>query len=130
MRYHFTDLQLLSSHNACQLRCHFRRCVLSLIEIKNIFRDASFCSRKIPCFLRDGVPARSSFLSRWSMAIHIYVRAIRILAINSTKGQRIVFPRTVKIFEKEPKGNSGIRWKVQCFGEHASEFSGSSPLLP
>lgn len=76
------------------------------------------------------MPVRSSFLSRWSMAIHVYVRAIRILAINSRKGQRIGFPpRAVKISETEPKGNSGIRWKVRCFGEHAFEFSGSGPLL-
>jgi len=60
---------------------------------------------------RGVAPIRSSFFSRWSVTIYIYVRAIRIPAINSAEGQRIGFLRAVKISLslslREPKGNSG-----------------------
>lgn len=75
----------------------------------------------------SGTSVRSSFLSRWSVAI--YVRAIKILTINSAEGQwQIGFHHTIRVSKKEPKGNSVIRWKVRCFGEHASEFSDSGLL--
>ncbi|TGZ48001.1 hypothetical protein DBV15_05756 [Temnothorax longispinosus] len=50
---------------------------------------------------------RSSFLSRWSVTIHIYVRAIRIPAINSAEGQRIGFLRAVKISERKRERTKG-----------------------
>lgn len=104
------------------------------------FLHGPFYPREETLPSRGVTSIRSSFLSRWSVTSHIYVRAIRIPAINSAEGQRIGFLRAVKVSERETKRENRrktlkIRWKVRYFGERAPEFSGSglppppSPLV-
>lgn len=69
---------------------------------------------------------RSSFLSRWSVTIHIYVHAIRIpvLSIPRRVSESVSFA-PLRSPEENRRETLEIRWKVRYFGECAAEFSGS-----